>query len=66
MKNIVNNYSVGEVFNIDEPSSLIKVINNYFDDPDKIIRYKQNCLKASKVLNWGNEEKQLINLYNQL
>jgi len=66
MKNIVNKYSVGEVFNIDEPSSLIKVINNYFDNPDNIIRYKQNCLKASKVLNWDNEEKQLFNLYNQL
>ena len=66
MKNIVNNYSVGEVFNIDEPSSLIKVINNYFDNPDNIIRYKQNCLKASKVLNWDNEEKKLFNLYNNL
>ena len=66
MKNIVNNYSVGEVFNIDEPSSLIKVINNYFDNPDNMIRYKQNCLKASKVLSWDNEEKQLFNLYNQL
>ena len=66
MKSIVDIYSVGEVFNVDEPSSIIGVINNYFDNPEKIISYKQNCLKASKVLNWGNEEKQLFNLYNQL
>ena len=66
MKSIVDNYSVGEVFNVDDPSSMIEVINNYFNNPDKIIRYKQNCLKASKVLNWDNEEKQLFNLYNQL
>ena len=38
----------------------------YFNNPDKIIIYKQNCLKASKVLNWDNEKKQLFNLYNQL
>jgi len=66
MKNIVDNYSVGEVFNVDEPSSIIGVINNCFNDPDKIIRYKQNCLKASKILNWNNEEKQLFNIYGQL
>ena len=66
MKNIVENYSVGEVFNVDEPSSIIGVINNYFDNPDKIIKYEQNCLQASKELNWDNEEKQLFNLYKKL
>ena len=66
MKNIIDNYSVGEVFNVDEPSSLIEEINKYYDNPDKIIKYKKNCLKASKVLSWKNEEKQLFNLYNQL
>ena len=66
MKRIIDNYSVGEVFNVEEPSSIVGVINNYFDNPEKIISYKQNCLKASKVLNWDNEEKQLFNLYNQL
>ena len=66
MKNIVENYSVGEVFNVDEPSSIIEVINNYFDNPDQIIKYEQNCLQASKELNWDNEEKQLFNLYKKL
>ena len=66
MKRIIDNYSMGEVFNVEEPSSIVGVINNYFDNPEKIISYKQNCLKASKVLNWDNEEKQLFNLYNQL
>ena len=66
MKNIVENYSVGEVFNVDEPSSIIGVINNYFDNPDQIIKYEQNCLQASKELNWDNEEKQLFNLYKKL
>ena len=66
MKNIIENYSVGEVFNVDEPSSIIGVINNYFDNPDKIIKYEQNCLQASKELNWDNEEKQLFNLYKKL
>lgn len=66
MKSIVDNYSVGEVFNVEEPSSIVGVINNYFDNPEKIISYKQNCLKASKVLNWDNEEKKLFNLYKNL
>ena len=66
MKNIVENYSVGEVFNVNDPSSLIEVINNYFDNPDQIIKYEQNSLQASKELNWDNEEKQLFNLYNKL
>ena len=66
MKNIVEKYSLGEVFNIDEPSSLIKVINNCFNNPDKIDSYKQNCIRASKILNWKMEEKELFNLYNQL
>jgi len=66
MKNIVEKYSLGEVFNIDEPSSLIEVINNYFNNPDKINSYKQNCFRTSKILCWENEEKELFKLYNQL
>ena len=62
MKNIVEKFSLGDVFNIDDPSSLIDVINNHFHNQNKIDSYKQNCFEASKILNWENEEKKLLRL----
>ena len=66
MKSIINQYSVGEVFNINDPVSIQQTINNYFKSPDKISIYKSNCLKTSKIINWKNEEKKLFNLYKRL
>lgn len=53
---------------IDEPTedNIIVAVNSILSDPVRWEALHQQCLKASKQLNWQEEEKKLINYYNRI
>ena len=65
MKNIIENYGVGEVFNVDNIDDIVCSVNNVLCNSKKMEEYKKKSIKASKLLNWKNEEKILINIYRK-
>lgn len=49
-----------------EISSLTTAIHNLLNDASLHERLKENCKKAASLLNWEEEEKKLIQLYDQM
>ena len=62
MKNIVDEYLIGEYIGSHDPVSLATIIDDMLNDQHKLALYKQNLLKAAEDLCWENEEKKLLNL----
>lgn len=61
--NIIENYKIGVCVNPD-------VSNSYLIGFKELIKnstfYKENIISTKKILNWENEEKTLLKLYNDL
>ena len=66
MKSIVEHYNVGIVLTSHQPIDIANTIKKMFSDESKIQYWKDNCNKASKQLNWGIEEKVLLDLYSKI
>lgn len=66
MKRIVEMYQVGEAININDEKNIIKVIAKLERDRNLLEKYKENCFKAAKELNWQEEynkvHKKLLDL----
>ena len=43
-----------------------ETINSLFLNTEKLIEYKNNCIKASTTLNWNNEKLKLLDIYSNL
>ena len=63
MRAVVEEYAVGEIFAGHHAESLAMLVKNMLDDKDKLNEYHRNCIEASKVLNWENEQKVLYGIY---
>ncbi len=60
--NIIEKYKIGLCINPDEENyfgAFLNILENYSF-------YKENLIKAKKVLNWENESKVLVNFYQNL
>lgn len=66
MRKIVNGYKVGEVFDVEDINNISNTINIFFEDMEKLMEYKNNCIKASATLNWNIEKIKLLDIYSQL
>ncbi len=66
MKKIIEEYNVGEVFNGLSPKDLGIQILQILTNLHKSKEYHNNCLTAKKILNWENEEKMLLGIYNSI
>ena len=66
MKNIVDGYKVGEVFDVEDISNISNTINLLFQNTAKLIEYKNNCIIASTTLNWHIEKLKFLDIYNNL
>ena len=49
-----------------EPGNIATKLNNLLNDPEKWKRLHVNCLEASRVLSWQNEEKKLLAFYQSI
>ena len=56
IKKIIDEYEVGETIESHEPVYLAEKIGKMLADTSKLEFYRQNCITASRLLNWENEE----------
>lgn len=66
MKNLLNNYEVGEILNSREPSKIAQQINSILNNTAKNHKWKKNLEIARKELCWQNEEGKLIDLLSKI
>lgn len=61
--NVVNTYSIGQVLTSFEPEKLAAEVQSILNDPDKIARWKTNCVAAAHIENWESESQKLSKFY---
>lgn len=66
MQDIVKTYKVGETTEPDDSEKMANEINKILSDTNVYEEYVKNCKYAKEQLNWEEESKKLINLYNML
>lgn len=59
VKNVIDEYSVGECIASHEPKAIADKINSMLSDKQKLALYKANALKAKELLCWDKEKKAL-------
>ena len=59
MKKIVDDYKVGESINMENEENIITVLNKWFENPNLLSEYRNNCVTAAKELNWQEEYKKV-------
>ena len=65
MKRVVEEFNVGMTVNPSNTMDLKEKILQALTDQEKIKIWQDNCKIASEVLNWKNEEKELICLFRE-
>ena len=65
-KKINDKYRVAVLVNDIEPKTIADSLNNLMADTVLVEQLRQNCRKAREELNWQNEEKKLINFYQNI
>ena len=65
-RKIVEKYDVGQVIEKDTPEDIAGLIQRLADDSVYRKELSKNCLAAAKILNWDNEEKKLLHLYQRI
>jgi glycosyltransferase involved in cell wall biosynthesis len=66
MKLIVEKYNVGAFIDSHESVSIADTIKIFFSDPDRLALWKSNLSHVTEELNWENEEKVLLCLFNKI
>lgn len=59
-------YEVAYLIPNTEPETITAALNKLLDDNVLYLRLQLNCLKARETLNWEQEQRGLIDFYNQL
>ena len=65
-KKLNDQYRVAVLVNDIEPKTIADSVNNLMADTVLLEQLRQNCRKAREELNWENEEKKLIALYQNI
>ena len=55
MKNIIEEYGVGEAIDISDKENLLSSLKKLKSDPKLLENYSRNCRKAAQELNWQKE-----------
>ena len=66
IEKVITTYHVGGFIEMHEPKHIAAKLNEMLSDSQKQSEWKKNCAEAATVLNWENEEKELIKIYNQV
>jgi glycosyltransferase involved in cell wall biosynthesis len=65
-KKLNDKYRVAVLVNNIEPETIADSVNNLMADNVLLEQLRQNCRKAREELNWANEEKKLVNFYQNI
>jgi len=60
---VINEYNLGKTFDPNDPKDIAQAINYVLVDKTRYEQMKKNAAKASKVFNWENESKKLLEIY---
>ncbi len=63
VKNIIQQYEIGEFIENHDPEHIAATIKNMLQDENRMSIYKKNTLKAAAELNWEIEKKVLIEIF---
>ncbi|MCG3164317.1 MAG: D-inositol-3-phosphate glycosyltransferase [Bacteroidia bacterium] len=66
IEKVVTHYRVGDFIETHEPKHIAAKLNEMLSNTTKQSEWKANTVEAAKVLNWENEEKELMKTYNQI
>jgi len=66
MARIVRKYELGEVVDPSNPNEIAAAIHRILNDDNYRQRLRQSALEAAKDLNWGQEGKRLLEIYEAL
>jgi len=66
IKNIVDGEKVGVSLDASNIEELAKVVNMLVKDEPLRNRYSENCRSAKTKYNWDNEQRKLLEIYNNL
>ncbi|MFV0605526.1 MAG: glycosyltransferase [Niabella sp.] len=63
VKKIIEQYGCGFCFSSNEPKLMAEEVKELMLDENRYKQLKQNAVKAAAVLNWKNEQEELIKIY---
>jgi glycosyltransferase involved in cell wall biosynthesis len=66
MERIISTYEVGTYINNHEPEHIAQTIIKVFSNPAELEKWKQNTEKVKAELNWENEEKVLLQIFEKV
>ena len=66
VKKIVKGYEIGKIIESHDPIKLAETIQEIQNNPTQILRWKENCLKASLIENWESEVQKLAAFYPKI
>ena len=66
LESVVERYEVGLLCEPADPASLAAAINRLLADRELYERLRVNAIEASKVFNWDQESKKLLDVYGRL
>lgn len=65
-KEINNLHAVAVLINDLDSRNIANCLNDLLNDEDEWLRLHNNCIEASKELNWENEEIKLVSFYKKI
>lgn len=66
IRKVVQEFDVGILIDPHKPENIAQAINYVLEDKNRYERMKTNAVKASKVFNWENESRKLLEIYKKL
>lgn len=66
LSDMIFDYQFGEVCDLNNPHFTAKLVNKILLDSERLERLKLAAKKASKILNWENEQLKLYKIYDEL
>jgi glycosyltransferase involved in cell wall biosynthesis len=66
LRNVVNGYNIGVLFDPDDPRQIAEQIRRYFDSPELQQTFLANLKRAKEELCWEREGQKLLDLYASL
>ncbi len=66
LKRFIEGYEFGVTCNPDSPQEIAKAVRYILADNGRYEMMRNNALQAAKVLNWENESRKLVAIYNNL
>ncbi|MFC2088122.1 glycosyltransferase [Calditrichota bacterium] len=66
LKHYVEKYEIGMTVDPAEPALIANTIEEMLQNKNQMIKWKENCLKAAKELNWEKESGKLAKIYDDV